>query len=180
MAALFFLSFAYLAVGQASVARNGAQTAADAAALAAAREERDLLGNQFLAALLAGDQAALRQLLTYAAGEAGCGGAPGAAAADYAADNQAELTDCAPVFGPPGFRVAVRTLGTVGPSVVPGTEDIKAVAHATAVLEPRCTLGGLSLPVVDFDCDNGPLDIDPTDAGFILDLSDFYTVHLSD
>ncbi|MGV9241848.1 pilus assembly protein TadG-related protein, partial [Streptomyces nigra] len=39
-AGLLFLAFAYLAVGQAAANRNGAQTAADAAALAAALDTR--------------------------------------------------------------------------------------------------------------------------------------------
>ena len=43
---LLFLAFAYFAVGQAAVNRNGAQTAADAAALAAAQEARDQLAGQ--------------------------------------------------------------------------------------------------------------------------------------
>jgi len=43
VAGLLFLAFAYLAVGQAAANRNGAQTAADAAALAAAQDTRDQL-----------------------------------------------------------------------------------------------------------------------------------------
>lgn len=43
VAGLLFLAFAYLAVGQAAVNRGGAQTAADAAALAAAQDTRDQL-----------------------------------------------------------------------------------------------------------------------------------------
>jgi hypothetical protein len=163
-------------VGQAAVARNGAQTAADAAALAAAREQRDEVHDAFLAALLSGDTDALAQLLANANGP----GSPCSVAGTYAADNRAELTGCDPTQGPPGWTVAVRSVGSVGPSVVNGTEDIHATAHATAVVEPRCTPGDANKPVVDFTCDNGPLDIDPTQTGFVLDLSDFYTVHLSD
>src|SRR4051794_28092055 len=45
---LLFLAFAYLAVGQAAATRNGAQTAADAAALAAAQDLRDKLAGQWV------------------------------------------------------------------------------------------------------------------------------------
>jgi hypothetical protein len=158
------------------VARNGTQTAADAAALAAAREQRDAVGNASLAALLAGDEDALRQLLATVAGD----GSPCTAAENYAADNRAEVRSCTPAAGAVGWTVGVRSLGTVGKSVVQGTDEIHATAQATAVVEPRCTLGEMSGDVVDFDCDGGPLDIDPTETDFRLDLSDFYTVHLSD
>lgn len=178
MAALFFLAFAYFAVGQAAVVRNGAQTAADAAAIAAAREQRDAVHDAFLAALLSGDADALRRLLDNVA--AGLGAGCPDAAATYAADNSARVTTCVPVSGPPGWHVGVASLGTVGRSVVKGTEGIHATAHATAVIEPRCVLDETNKPVVDFTCDNGPLDIDPTQSGFTLNLSDFYTVHLSD
>ncbi|MFC4032713.1 pilus assembly protein TadG-related protein [Streptomyces polygonati] len=178
MAALFFLAFAYFAVGQAAVIRNRTQTAADAAALAAARELRDGAHDAFLADLLSGDTAALGQLLTnLPLEENAC-----AAAQEYAGDNGADVTPggCTPVNDPPGFHVEVRSRGTVGPSVVKGTENIHASAHATAVVVPRCTLAPAIKPVVDFTCDNGPLEIDPTQTGFVLDLSDFFTVHLSD
>ncbi|XIE80003.1 hypothetical protein AB6O49_22480 [Streptomyces sp. SBR177] len=37
------------------------------------------------------------------------------------------------------FRVRITTSGTVGKSLVPGTEGRHAEAEATAVLEPRCS-----------------------------------------
>ena len=46
VAGLLFLALAYLAVGQAAANRNGAQTAADAAALAAAQDTRDQLAGR--------------------------------------------------------------------------------------------------------------------------------------
>ena len=48
VAGLLFLAFAYLAVGQAAANRNGAQTAADAAALAAAQETRNQMAGDWL------------------------------------------------------------------------------------------------------------------------------------
>jgi Flp pilus assembly protein TadG len=177
IAALFFLAFAYLAVGQASVVRNRTQTAADAAALAAARAQRDAVHDAFLAALRSGDIKVLGQLLTNPTGYA-----PSACseAATYAADNGATVTGgCTPVYNPPGFLVGVRSVGTVGRSVVKGSETVHATAHATAVVQPRCTVDKPTGPAVNFTCDTGPLVVDPTGTGFILDLSQFYTVHLS-
>ena len=51
-------------MGQAAVTRNGAQTAADSAALAAARQNRDEVKDVFLAALTKGDLKTLEDLLT--------------------------------------------------------------------------------------------------------------------
>jgi len=41
IAGLLFLAFAFFAVAQAGTVRNGGQSAADAAALAAAQDDRD-------------------------------------------------------------------------------------------------------------------------------------------
>ena len=176
MAALFFLAFAYFAVGQAAMARGGAQTAADSAALAAARAERDGVRAAFLAALVAGDDTALRVLLANAGGP----GDPCGAAADYAARNHATVQGgCTAVHDPPGYTVEVVSDRSVGKSVVKGTEDIHARATATAVVEARCDVLDVSGHTVHFSCDDGPLAVDPTAPGFVLDLSTFYSVHLS-
>jgi Putative Flp pilus-assembly TadE/G-like len=176
MAALFFLAFAYFAVGQATVQRNGAQTAADAAALAAARQYRDEVRTDFLHALTTGDLKALGNLLT---GLGPDDGAACSAAGTYAGDNDAEVRSCQRVSGPPGYTVGVRSRSTVGSSVIHGTQDIHALASATAVVEPRCTAGDKDGHTVRFTCDDGDLTIDPTVSGFLLDLADFYSVHLS-
>lgn len=221
MAALFFLAFAFFAVGQAAVVRNTAQTAADSAALAAARADRDAVRDDFLAALKSGDLARLGALLNDLGShsEVAC-----PAAYDYAQQNDATVTGCDQVSGPPGYTIAVRSIGTVGTSVVDGTETKHAKATATAVIQPRCTLGGSDGGVVagatggaadggaadggaadgggagggaagggdggpgapggsgpiTFTCEHGDqVRIDPTPDDFILDLSTFYTVHLS-
>jgi hypothetical protein len=200
MAALFFLAFAYFAVGQAAVTRNGAQTAADSAALAAARQLRDEVKDTFLQDLDGADIAGLKQLLAAAGPD---NGAACAAAESYAEANDAIVLPqrCLPVYGPPGYTVTVQTKGTVGRSVVDGTENKHAKATATAVVEPRCTVedkggdkgaaGGKGVGdpgaggkgeghTIGFTCEgSGPVTIDPKDPGFTLDLSDFYTVHLS-
>jgi Putative Flp pilus-assembly TadE/G-like len=179
MAALFFLAFAYFAVGQATVLRNGTQTAADAAALAAAREYRDEVHDTFLQALLSGNLTALGKLLTNLGADDGqaC-----AAAQTYAAENKADVESggCNRVSGPPGYTVDVVSRDTVGRSVVDGTENTRAHASATAVVEPRCTADSKEDGhKVSFACPGGDLVVDPTASDFTLDLGDFYSVHLS-
>jgi hypothetical protein len=177
MSALFFLAFAYFAVGQASVSRNTTQTAADAAALAVARESRDQLHDDVLAALTSGDPRAVEEVLARSTTDVvgDCGKAYA-----FAADNGAKVDDCGRAPGPAlGFTVKVTSLSSVGTSVVKGTDDVYSTAEATAVVEPRCALGGITGAVIHLDCVHGPVTVDPTAGGFVLDLSTFYTVHLS-
>lgn len=178
IAALFFLAFAYFAVAQATVVRGSAQTAADAAALAAAREYRDEVHDAFLHALLGGDLTALGTLLTDLGTDDGqaC-----TAAQTYAADNKADVVSggCVRVDGPPGYTVDVVSRDTVGSSVIDGTENKHARASATAVVQPRCTADRKDGHGVSFACNGGDLVVDPTARDFTLDLSDFYSVHLS-
>jgi hypothetical protein len=102
------------------------------------------------------------------------------AAYAYAADNNATGTGCAPVSGPPGYAIGIETIGTVGKSVVPGTESMKATADATAVVEPRCAVDGKDGTAVKFICDGGQeVTVDPTEVGFTLNLAQFFIVHLS-
>ena len=133
--ALLFLAFAYFAVGQAAATRNGAQTAADSAALAATQDRRDQLRDALLQLFRTGPADQVGPVLD--------GILPGLAdscdrAGDFAADNRAHTTDCHRVFGPDGYAVSVETDYTVGKSVVPGTENRRAHADATAVLTPLC------------------------------------------
>lgn len=150
VAGLLFLALAFFAVGRAGADKNGAQTAADAAALAAAQSYRDQLRTGLLGALggLPGGGAgtAWTDWLTGRAGspDAACG-----AAASYATLNGAGLVgDCVPPDGdlPAAFTVTVRAAEPVGRSVVPGTEDTHATATARAVVEPRCAAGGPADP----------------------------------
>ncbi|MGD3107906.1 pilus assembly protein TadG-related protein [Streptomyces sp. YGL11-2] len=142
---LLFLALAFFAVGQAAATRNGAQTAADAAALAAGQKYREELGTSFLDALRnsTGDPTAWQDLLNGR-------GAPSAAAcrsADwYAGRNDAAVSSCTPDSWPTSFAVTVKTRNTVGRSVIPGTEDEHAAARAKAIVEPRCTLGAPTPP----------------------------------
>ena len=176
IAALFFLGFAYFAVGQASVLRNSTQSAADAAALAAARAGRDQLHEDFLAALTAGDTDALSSLLNKDGDDvtSAC-----ATAATYAVDNGATVQSCSAVSDPPGYSVAVRSVHPVGRTAVKGTENVYATAEATAIVKPRCSVEEKNGDAIRFSCTDGELTIDPTADGFTLHLSDFYTVRLS-
>ncbi|WP_037886804.1 pilus assembly protein TadG-related protein [Streptomyces viridochromogenes] len=192
VAGLLFLAFAYLAVGQAGANRNGAQTAADAAALAAAQETRDQLAGQWLEVVL--DPAKWPDIL---AGDAavldGCW-----RAYELAAHNDAAVTDggCNPV-DPLGYTVEVESTRPVGDSIVPGTEDQYSKASATAVIEPRCTFelpdadpedgaedgegdGNDVLPLPQLTCGDESWDPDPDEPSTLPDPEDLFDVHLAD
>ncbi|MEU9110256.1 pilus assembly protein TadG-related protein [Streptomyces sp. NPDC048483] len=135
VAGLLFLAFALFAVGQAAATRNSAQTAADAAALGAAQSYRDGL-HRALRKALQGDDA-WEDLLKAM-------GAPTDTACTnarwFAGKNDADVTGCTPDSWPTSFAVRVKTRGTVGDSIVPGTEHTHASARARAVVDPRCTV----------------------------------------
>ncbi|MEC4016560.1 pilus assembly protein TadG-related protein [Streptomyces sp. H27-D2] len=208
VAGLLFLAFAYFAVGQAAVSKNGAQGAADAAALAAAQEARDeLKPDMLLKALLSGQT--LDDFLN--------GNPPGAAAGCFAAgrfagENDAELVGgaegCSSLPGwRNGFSVKVRTLKPIGDSLVDGTETRKPTAKATAVIESRCDFvpdepeapdegdegdtggdppagqddeGAEKPPRGSFHCDFGILPLDPESDDPFPDLADLFSVRLDD
>ncbi|MEU5917761.1 pilus assembly protein TadG-related protein [Streptomyces sp. NPDC047141] len=128
IAGLLFLAFAYFLVGQAALTRNGAQTAADAAALAAAQDARDQLRDGWLAVILDPDQwDGFLKGRSYSEGQA-CG-----RAAEFASRNEARFSGggCVSLAtGEPGFRVTVTTTGG---------EPRQATASAEAVIEPLCS-----------------------------------------
>jgi hypothetical protein len=202
VAGLLFLAFAYFAVGQAAATRNGAQTAADAAALAAAQDAREQLHRGWLAVILNpaewddfvrgkkfGEYTACRE------------------AESFAVKNDAELVKsggCTRLGwwdgGEDGFTVKVRTLGTVGKSVIPGTEEKHATAKATAVIEPRCTFEAPEppepektgkpgegeddkdkeeQPILGLFCDGKPWKINPVNPE-LPGAADLFTVRLAD
>lgn len=138
VAGLLFLALAFFTVGQAGAKHNGAQSAADAAALAAAQESRDtfhdenLLGNLlnpgFLDDIFNGNPIGTAN---------GCG-----AAARFADQNQSDLVPgdgCLATGDRWGFSVHVRTQKPMGANILPGTANKKAEARATAIVKPRCT-----------------------------------------
>ncbi|MFJ6794660.1 pilus assembly protein TadG-related protein [Streptomyces sp. NPDC091268] len=157
VAGLLFAALAFFAVGQASVTRSDAQGAADAGALAAAREARDhLLPGVVLADLQPKDwEDVVRGKLFDVTGACG-------AARAFAQKNDARATcDRAGL----SFTVTVETNGTVGDSVIPGTGSMHGTADATAVIEPRCRLeqpsapGGASPPADGGEPKPGPVTI---------------------
>ncbi|WP_326591921.1 pilus assembly protein TadG-related protein [Streptomyces brevispora] len=206
VAGLLFLAFAFFAVGQASATRNGAQGAADAAALAAAQEARKDLGVPFLAALRTPD-GLTEFLANHRYFSAGCSDAQQLASA-----NRAYLYTDDPVSRPrcrwdEGFlqdkvTVSVKTSYTVGSSVIPSTKTKHATATATAVIEFRCSpeLKDVpsadpdpgsddkddegdkpDLPISTLDCRGGSLDVDPAHPELWADVAKtIFAVHLID
>ncbi|MFD0317021.1 pilus assembly protein TadG-related protein [Streptomyces flavalbus] len=179
---LLFLAFAFLAVGQAATTRNEAQTAADAAALAAAQDRRDLLAGQWVTDVL--NPAKWRGIFE--------GNAPGLGdscwrAQQLAAQNNAHLIGegCRDT-GPLRFTVEVETDDTVGETVVPGTEDKHAKASATAVIESRCDFKPLDEDAEDdvlpsLTCKGGAIwDLDPENLLDLPEPKDLFDVHLAD
>ncbi|AIS00271.1 pilus assembly protein TadG-related protein [Streptomyces glaucescens] len=178
VAGLLFLAFAYLAVGQAAATRSDAQTAADAAALAAALDTRDQLAGEWLENVK--DPAAWRRIFDGDVEVAdSCWRAH-----ELAAANDAQVRACGP-DGLLGYEVEVETDGTVGDSIVPGTEDIHAKASARAVIESRCTFElpaedaeGVELPPLS--CEGEEWDLSPDDLTDLPDPEDLFEVHLAD
>ncbi|GAA0632615.1 pilus assembly protein TadG-related protein [Streptomyces thermocarboxydovorans] len=177
---LLFLAFAYLAVGQAAANRNEAQTAADAAALAAAQDRRDKLTGAWVENVL--DPTKWQDIFD---GKAQGLGLSCWRADQLAAQNDATVVSCAPE-GFLGYTVEVETKDTVGDSIVPGTEDEKSKESATAVIEPRCTFnllgweeGGDTLPLLN--CKDRQWKLDPKDPKDLLPKpEDLFDVHLAD
>ncbi|MEU6594760.1 pilus assembly protein TadG-related protein [Streptomyces sp. NPDC046881] len=176
VAGLLFLAFAYLAVGQAAVNRGGAQTAADAAVLAAAQDGRDQLAAAWTADLL--DPAKWQDVFD---GNVPVGN-PCARAQHLAAQNDATLDGCR--WQLLRYTVDVKTNKSVGDSVVPGTEDVHSTASATAVIEPRCTFEAPGEPSGDDElpeltCDGKPWKLDPDDEANLPAPEDLFDVHLA-
>ncbi|MFF1464845.1 pilus assembly protein TadG-related protein [Streptomyces sp. NPDC058330] len=134
VAGLLFLALVFFAFGEADVKRNGAQSAADAAAIAAAQESRDQLGDDLRSNLLDGDY--LRDVFggNYLGTFNGC-----AQASRFAQRNDADEVACVMLNGRWGFRVDVESKKPMSTNVVPGTAGKRAEATAVAVVEPRCT-----------------------------------------
>ncbi|MFF4703903.1 pilus assembly protein TadG-related protein [Streptomyces sp. NPDC001288] len=171
---LLFLAFAYFAVGQAAVNRNGAQTAADAAALAAAVNTRNELADQWVQDVL--DPTKWQDVFDGKVTVAdSCW-----RAAQLAAQNDATAR-CTPV-PPLRYTVDAESSKTVGDSVVPGTENMKSTASATAVIEPLCTftLSGGAGVLPELTCKDRDWSLDPADLTDLPGPEDLFDVHLAD
>lgn len=175
VAGLLFLAFAYLAVGQAAVNRSGAQTAADAAALAAAQNTRDQLAGQWVAAVL--DPTKWQDIFdgnvtyTLSCWRAG----------QLAAQNDARVQGCT-ATRPLGYEVHVQTEKSVGDSIVPGTEHTYSKASATAVIESLCKfkLPGEDGVLPELSCRDRNWELDPHDLTDLPGPEDLFDVHLAD
>jgi hypothetical protein len=180
VAGLLFLAFAYLAVGQAAASRNGAQTAADAAALAAAQDTRDQLADKWVEVVL--DPTKWQDIfdgyapgLTLSCGRADQLAAQNAAHVDAGGCSQDVLS----------YTVEVASDEPVGDSIVPGTEGMYAKASAKAVIEPLCTF---ELPGADagddvlpqLTCKDRDWELDPDDLTVLPEPEDLFDVHLAD
>ncbi|MFF6993472.1 pilus assembly protein TadG-related protein [Streptomyces sp. NPDC008313] len=180
-AILLFAAFALFAFAQAASARNGAQSAADAAALAAAQDARDELMDGLTAAIGEDDA-----WLDWLGDELPTGAGAQGAAGQLAAENDSSVVGFQQLTknGNPGFRVEIETNYAVGDSIIPGTEGMKAKAHAVAVIQPRCDLDPDADPekAVQLDCDGQTVDIDPEDfdPDDLPDASVLFSVHLAE
>ncbi|WP_225891380.1 pilus assembly protein TadG-related protein [Streptomyces dioscori] len=178
---LLFAAFAFFAFAQAASARNGAQSAADAAALAAAQDSRDELMEGLEGAIGVEDD-----WLDWLDGEGFDGAGAAAAAGELAAENDATVTGFGnyTAAGYPGYQVEIQTNYTVGDSIIPGTEGMRANADAAAVIKPRCDFDVPDDPkdVVELDCDGDILDIDPEDFDLddLPDASVLFSVQLAE
>ncbi|MFD9502064.1 pilus assembly protein TadG-related protein [Streptomyces sp. NPDC060035] len=193
VAGLLFLAFAYFAVGQASMKKNEAQTAADAAALAAAQDARDKLSWPSVFDLDQWDD-----LLSGRGVDASS-----CAAADWlASKNDARSISCDPDYWPEAsYTIKVETKKPVGDSVIASTKTEKARATARAVIEPRCRIEEDTRPTpspseeddgdtgdgeeqksykVVCDDDDDDFSIDPKNLKLLPDLADLFSVHLAD
>jgi hypothetical protein len=177
VAGLLFLALAYLAVGQAAVNRSGAQTAADAAALAAAQNRRDQLAGKWVEDIL--DPTEWQAIFDGKVPlEPSCWRAD-----QLAAQNNARAQCDSP--DPLTFTVRAETNKSVGRSIVPGTENFKSTASAKAVIEPLCTFelpgeGGDGKALPRLTCKDRDWELNPDDLTDLPGPQDLFDVHLAD
>ncbi|CAM5361417.1 pilus assembly protein TadG-related protein [Streptomyces purpurascens] len=177
---LLFLAFAYFAVGQAAANRNGAQTAADAAALAAAQDRRDQLAGAWVKDVL--DPNKWQAIFE--------GNAEGLTPSCWRAHQLAERNDarvlsCGNPEGPLRFSVEVQTNKPMGDSIVPGEAERKAHASADAVIESRCEFdppaAGAGPDVLpELSCKGVNWELDPDDLDVLPKPEDLFDVHLAE
>ncbi|MEU3083438.1 pilus assembly protein TadG-related protein [Streptomyces albidoflavus] len=177
--AVLFAAFAFFAFAQAAVARNGAQSAADAAALAAAQDERAELIEGLVEAIIEQDDSWLDWL--NAEGSVGAGAED--AAVRLASENDSQVTgfNRVAIDGNPASRVEVRTRFSVGETVIPGTESQHARAKAIAVIVPRCEVDDESADIVEFSCEGSgdySFDAGSFSENELPDASALFMVHL--
>ncbi|MFD4974035.1 pilus assembly protein TadG-related protein [Streptomyces sp. NPDC058424] len=177
---LLFLALAYFAVGQATVNRSGAQTAADAAALAAAQDTRDQLAGEWAKDVLDPDK---WQNIFDGYGQElqpSCW-----RAYQLAQQNDAHVLDCG-TSSLLAYTVRVETNKPMGKSVVPITARKHSKARARAVIEPLCTFKPLATDagtdvLPRLTCKNNRYwDLDPKHLTDLPEPRDLFDVHLAD
>lgn len=176
---LLFLALAYFAVGQATVNRSGAQTAADAAALAAAQDTRDQLADEWAKVVL--DPTKWQSIFD--------GNGQGLRSSCWRAhqlarQNDAHVLDCG-TSGPLAYTVGVETNKSMGKSVVPITESKHSKARATAVIKPLCVFdppaAGAETDVLPrLTCKSRYWDLDPENLTDLPKPQDLFDVHLAE
>ncbi|WP_242441953.1 pilus assembly protein TadG-related protein [Streptomyces sp. CB02460] len=202
VAGLLFLALVFFTFGEADIQRSGAQSAADAAALAAAKESRSSLEPDLMAHLTDPDYFESVFEPSYPGGPVNtCW-----KASTFAALNKASLVSCRPLGdGRWGYKVRLKSAKGVSTDIVPGTEGKKAEAVAVAVVEPRCSFTPAPeaspeaspepSPDTDEDpdpeatdasvgkvsCDGGEeWVVDPEDVALMPDMADLFSVHLAE
>jgi hypothetical protein len=173
---LLVIALAFFVFAQAAVIRNGGQSAADAAALAAATEARDGLYDDFLDAIDGdgdlGDVLTGEDFETAAACED--------AAPELAASNDADVTSCDADAERTGYIVGVITRDTLGDTVIPGTESQAANAEATAVIRALCEVENEGGGEIELSCEDEDLSFDPDDEDELPEARELFQVHLAD
>ncbi|MCN9244458.1 pilus assembly protein TadG-related protein [Streptomyces sp. RY43-2] len=195
---LLFLALLYFVFGKADIRRNEAQTAADSAALAAAMESRDGLKTGFLEHAFDGGY-----LEDFLKGDppgtmSGCDEALRFAARNGARTDPDTFHCDKLQDGRWGFTVELETQKTVGKSALPGTENKRAKARATAIVEPLCSFkpdeeaqqpgdqgeepgkGDEKPSPGTIQCDGKDWIIDPAHKDLLPDLSDLFRVRLAE
>ncbi|MGQ4357347.1 pilus assembly protein TadG-related protein [Streptomyces drozdowiczii] len=198
VAGLLFVGLVLFAFGEADVQRNGAQSAADAAALAAAKESRSLVESQLRAHLTDPDY--FRTVFS-----ASFLGEPDNScwkASVFAARNKAGAVRCRQLAdGRWGYEVRLESDKGLSTDIVPGTEGKKAEATAVAVVEPRCTFVVAASPspspdpsaepdaspdpadasIGEMSCDGGQdWTVDPEGAALMPDAAALFSVRLAE
>ncbi|MCZ7433405.1 pilus assembly protein TadG-related protein [Streptomyces sp. WMMC1477] len=184
MAGLLFLALAYFAFGQASTSRSDAQGAADAAALAAANDVRQQLGEGLIEDISTPDEweSLLRGhgFLVHRACDS---------AREFAAKNGADSLSCEAKNTPlPEFTVSVKNQESIGDTVIPGTTGLYAQAVASAVIEPRCRVemgdetkgSGEESPPVELHCNGEEFIVDTDQPDSVPDFDQLFVVRLSE
>lgn len=175
MTGLLFLAFALFTVAQAASVRNGGQTAADAAAVGAARADRAAFFDGFIDALDDDDEwrewiAGRGDIVAEGCEEAG----------HFAGRNDSNVEGCRPVQrrGDLGYAVDVRTRFDSGSSIIPGAGNKTAKASATAVIVPKCEADDDDSDQIILSCDGEEIAIDPDDDDLDANPADLFDVVL--